>query len=284
MATRIFKRNVAITIAKPLGFFVTSPNAVVVRDLRVVFQIQKSLSKDPNTCEISIFNLAERTRGEVQAKPLHVRVDAGYDGNLERLFTGDLRFAQSKRQPVDWETVLQVADGDRAIRHARVNKSYKAGVNVKQALSDIAKSMGLKMPHSVDDAKELATSFVSGLALQGPSQAEMERLLKPRGYSHSIQDGQLQILKSTTAQTGIATIIAQDTGMVGSPEFGTPDKKSGKPTLTVKTLLKPSVSPGGLIKVESDAVSGVFRVERVTHSGDTHGQDWYTTIESKEYK
>lgn len=282
MATRLFKRNVAITIARPQSFFVQAPNAVIVRDLRVIFQIEKSLSKEPNTCEVKIYNLAERTRGEVQVKPLHIRVDAGYDGNLERLFTGDLRFAQSKRQPVDWETCLQVADGDRAHRHARVNRSYKGGIDVKSALGEVARSMGLKLPTSVTEAKEFATQFTSGLTLQGPSQLEMERLLKPHGFTHSIQDGRLQILKATTAHTTEAIIIAQDTGMVGSPEFGTPDKKSGKPVLTVKTLLKPRVFPGGLIRVEARAITGTFRVDRVTHSGDTHGSDWYTTIEAKE--
>ncbi len=281
MAQRLFKRAVAITIARPQSYFIQAPNAVVVTNLRVVFNIEKTLGKDPNTCEVKIYNLAERTRGEVQAKPLHVRVDAGYDGQVERLFAGDLRFAQSKRLPVDWETCLQVADGDRAHRFARVSRSYKAGVDVKAAIGEVAKSMGLKVPKSVAEARELAAQFTTGLSLHGPSQAELEKLLKPHGFSHSIQDGRLQILKGDAAHPGQAIVISQDSGMVGSPAFGAPEKKSGKRLLTVKTLLKPAVFPGGLIKVESLEISGVFRCERVVHSGDTHGSEWYTTIEAK---
>lgn len=282
MTQRLFKRSCAITIAKPQSFFIQAPNAIVVRDLRVVFQIEKNLGKDPNTCKVQIYNLAARTRGEVQAKPLHIRVDAGYDGDVARLFTGDLRFAQSKKLPVDWETTLEVADGDRAHRFARVNRSFKAGVDTKTAIAEVVKSMGLKVPKTVTEARELAAQFTNGLSLQGPSAGELEKLLKPHGFSHSIQDGRLQILKGDAAHPTSAIRIAQDNGMVGSPEFGAPEKKTGKRILTVKSLLQPDVFPGGLISVESQSINGVFRCEKVTHNGDTHGVDWYTTIEAKQ--
>jgi hypothetical protein len=281
---RLLNRNVAITIAKPQSFFIQAPNAVMVRNLRVVFNVEKNLGEDPNTCEVKVYNLAERTRGEVQVKPIHVRVDAGYDGQTERLFTGDVRHAFSRRLPTDWETVIQVADGDRAHRFARVNRSFKSGVSAKQAIAECAKAMGLKLPKTADDARGLVTAFTSGLTLQGPASAELTRLLTPHGFTHSIQDGRLQILQDGQATEAEAVVISQDTGMIGSPEFGTPEKSGEKPTLSVKSLLKPAVSAGGLVKVESLSINGVFKVIKVVHSGDTHGSDWFTTIEAKEIK
>lgn len=280
---RLLKREIALTIARPQSFFVQLPNAVVVRNLRVTFDIEKNLKQDPNTCEVKVYNLSEASRGELQVKPLHIRLDAGYDGKTERLFEGDLRFSQSKRQPTGWETTLQVGDGDRAHRYARINKSFASGVNVRDAIGEVAKSMGLKVPASIAEARELAAQFTSGLSLRGPSQAELAKLLRPHGFSHSIQDGRLQILRGSQAREVEAIVISQDTGLIGSPEFGTPDDKGGPPTLSLKTLLKPAVSPGGLIVVESQAISGTFRVERVTHSGDTHGPEWYTAVEAKEF-
>lgn len=283
---RLFDRAVAVTLSRPLErqFFGANTLVTKVTDLRVTFQIEKTLSEDPNTCEVVIYNLNEQTRGELEKKPLHVRLDAGYDGALERLFVGDARFGQSRHIGVNWESKLQLGDGDRAFRHARVNRSFKAGVDVKTALAEVTKSMGLKVPTSVAGAKELVTQFASGVVLQGPSERELSRLLKPRGFSWSIQDGSLQVIRGDGKRRDAeeAAVISQDTGMIGTPEFGLPEKKSGKPVLTVTMLLYPGLQPGGLIKMDARTIRGIFRLDRVQHSGDTHGPDWQTKIEARQ--
>jgi hypothetical protein len=51
--------------------------------------------------------------------------------------------------------------------------------------------------------------------------------------------------------------------LIGSPDHGTPDKK-GKPSkLIVKSLLQPQIVCGGRIEVQSAAVKGQFRVEKL---------------------
>jgi hypothetical protein len=281
--TRLYDREIALTVAKPVKgeFFRTQPNATVVTDLRLSFTVERSLGSDPNTCSITITNLAETTRAAFQTKPLHIRLDVGFDGNTERLFTGDLRWAHSKRTRTGWDTIMQIADGDRAYRFARVNRSFKSGVTTKTALEETAKSMGLKFPTTLEDAKELFTKFQSGLTLSGPSSREMTRLLKPHGMNWSIQNGQLQILRNRDARQEQAILVNQDTGMIGSPEFGSPPQPGKPPVLSVRMLIYPSVVPGSKIRVESDEIKGLFRVDRVTHTGDTHGSEWYTTMEAK---
>jgi hypothetical protein len=283
--TRLYNRQVVVTLARPVaegpqGFFRQQPNAIVVRDLRVQFSLEKNLEKDPNTCEVTISNMSEATRAEVQRKPLHVRLEAGYDGQLERLFAGDLRWAQSKLAGTDWETSLSLGDGERALRHARVTRSFRAGIDVKTVLQETAASMGLRLPKSVQDAKELLGQFSGGLTLHGPSQAEMERLLKPRGMGYSVQDGQLQILRAGEARVEQAAIISQDTGLIGTPELGAPKEPGKPPVLTLTTLLYPRLTPGGRIQVEARSVRGLFRVTMVRHEGDTHGDSWTTSMEA----
>ena len=55
----------------------------------------------------------------------------------------------------------------------------------------------------------------------------------------------------------------------------------GKPVLKLKMLLHAGLVPGQKIKVESETISGVFRLEAVTHNGDTFTNDFYTEIEAK---
>jgi hypothetical protein len=281
---RLFKREAAVTIAKPQTYTTQQLNAVVIKDLRVTFDIEKHIGKEPNTCEVRVYNLAERSRYLVQNKPLYIRLEAGYDGFRERLFSGDLVWAQSMRESVDWETRLLLGDGDRAFRFARVNRSYRSGITIRAALRDAASSMGFTLPPNIAANPALDNQFVSGLALHGNAADEVTRLLKPLGLDWSIQDGRLQILDERQARPGEAIVISQDSGMIGVPEYGTPEKKSKPPVLTVKTLLRPGIIPGGLIKVEAAVIKGVFKVERVRHVGDTHGEDWFSEIEARQVR
>lgn len=281
--TRLFHREVELTIARPVQgtFFKNQPNAVVIKDLRVSFSVEKHLGKEPNPCRISVYNLSENTRAELQTKPLHIRLEAGYDGETQRIFHGDLIWTDTKVQNASLITSLEVADGARAFKHARVNRSFKAGIDTKTALRETAKSMGLSLPTNVEEARELASQFASGLSLQGPSSREMTRLLKPHGMNWSIQDGRLQILKGDQSREGQALIISPDTGLVGTPEFGAPPQSKEPPTLRFRMLLFPELTPGGKIIVQSKPVQGLFRLEKVLHLGDTRGKEWYSDCEAR---
>ena len=47
----------------------------------------------------------------------------------------------------------------------------------------------------------------------------------------------------------------------------------------VTSLLQPLIEPGGYVQIKSKSINGeFFRVEEVTHVGDTHGNDWHTNL------
>ena len=292
---RFYKRVCKVTAyrAKPgtPGGFVSShsdffqplPNGLEIERLRIQFKVEKTLDKEPNTAEIRISNLAEGNRADLCKLPLIVRLEAGHeeDAGLRLVFQGDLRYGYSKQNDCDWETVQQCADGSRAFQHARVNRSYKAGTSVSTVLRDAALTLGLVLPRNVETSAELQRSFASGYSIFGPTRDELTRLLAPFGYSWSIQNGTLQILKDDDTPPDRAIVISQETGLLGSPEFGAPPKDGKPPTLTIKSLLYPQVSPGVRLSVQSKSINGIFRAERVTHTGDTHGDEWITEIEAK---
>ena len=282
MSERLYKRVVAVTIARQQagGFYRVLPNAVTVRDLRVAFAVEKHLGSEPNTCTVTIYNLNEDSRASLQRKPVQVRLEAGYDDNLARLFVGDVTWAQSSHEGSDWITKIQIGDGARSHAYAKVNRSFKAGVDKRTVIKELAGTMGLSMPNNIDQARELFDQFASGVSLEGPSQAEMTRVLKSSGMTWSVQDGRLQILRDGEVRADQAIVVDQTTGLIGSPEFGAPTEAGKKPVLTFKMLLYPGLTPGVKVKVQTRAINGVFRVERVQHSGDAWGPDWYSEVEA----
>ncbi len=284
MSNEQILRAVRVTVAKPLPdvFFRTNPlNAVVITEMRVMFKITKSLKPEPNKCECTIVNLSETTRNEFAKLPLHLRIDAGYGENLERLFEGDLNWAYSKHVGTEWLTKLESGDGARAFKFAQVNRSFKGGTDAKTLVTEVAKSMGLKMPANIADAKELAKKFTSGVSLTGDSRHAMTGLLKSRGLGWSMQDGRLQIL-GNEALEGEALVLSEDTGMIEVPDLGAPSKPGALPVLKIKHTLYPGLTPGRKIAPKSRGITGVFRISQVTHTGDTFGDGtaWSTEVEA----
>lgn len=289
--TTLFKRSVTVTTFRenvpgnPTNFKVTrSPNTTIITDLRVQFRVTRTLTKHPNACDITITNLASTTRIDLETKPLLVQLNAGYDGNEKLLYVGDLRFGMTKQSGANWETLLQLGDGDCMHRWARVNKSYKAGTSVRAVLKDAARSMGFELPKNLDADKSLDRAFASGTTSYGPSRDELTRLLSPFGYHWSIQNGVLTILADNQASSTTALALDEDHGMIGTPEFGSPPRSGKPPHMTVNNLLYPELSPGNMVYLTSKVKTGFFKLESVKHTGDTHSageNSWCTTVEIK---
>lgn len=283
---RLFKRALRVTAYRPQvdTFFGAQKdrNAIVIENLRVVFDIEKHTGKHPNKCDFKIYNCNPQTRTFLETKPLVVRVEAGYDNVLQHLFVGDLRWGSSAREKVDWVTKISLGDGDRAYRVARINRSYAAGTPLLTVLKDAAASMFLTLPQNVlNDASLRSATTGTGVSISGAARDELDRLLAPFGLQWSIQDGRLQILRDDDVRADQAVLISQDTGMIGAPEFGSPHKNGKPPYLKVKHLIYPQLTAGGRIKVVSAGVKGLFRIEKLKHQGDTHGDEWTTEIEGR---
>lgn len=280
----LWDRAVRITLAQPLAgdYFRAQPNAIVITDLQVAFKVDKGLNSDPNTATVTIYNLAPASLEFLQRKPLIVRVEAGYAGDPRRLFVGDLLHPETHDEGPDRITTLTLGDGARAYRFARVTpRAFRAGTDYRTILGEAAGAMGLRMPSNAAEAVALTQKVASGYTLQGRAASEMTRLLKPTGYRWSVQDGELQILADDEVRPDAAVVVSEDTGLVGSPVYGAPGEAGKPPVLSIKMLLYPSLKPGAKLKVQSRYINGLFRVQRVSHSGSAPaGGEWYSDIEA----
>ena len=251
----------------------------VIEKLRVVFDVEKNLEQDANGATIKIHNLSEKSRGVLARIPAHMHLEAGYDDNLHTIYKGDITSASSKREGPNWVTTIKCGTGANA-KHAIANTTFKSNVNTKTVITDMAKTMGLHIPKSIADAKGMLKSITNeGIVLQGPALPQMNKVLGPRGYKASIQDDALVIVKRGGVRMAEAVLVAQRTGMIGSPELSSPDDSKSKPNVKAKMLIAPDIVAGGLIKIESLRISGTYGVDKVRHIGDTHGAAWYSELE-----
>lgn len=288
---RLYKREARVTVYEGSTngqFFKTLSQGIIIKDLRIQAKIDLTSDPKPNTCHVIVSNCNATTRKFLETKPLIVRVDAGYDGVLHNFFVGDLRYGISKLKKTDWETKMQLADGDRATRFASVQRSYAPGTRVKQVLQDIASSMNMVLPGTggiVPSSRQLIQLFNQGLpagyTASGASMTELVRLLAPFGLNASIQNGQMQILADSETEDAAPVVIQEDSGMQESPDFGAGDHSKKPPHLTIKTTLDARMVPGRVITVKSrDIINKSFKIHKVGHELDTHGKNFYTKIEA----
>jgi len=290
-SVQLFDRVARVLVSLPSGSFSDtdpSQNTLIVGSgddagdpgLRIVVKITKTSGKDPNTSEVVIYNLAPTTRAKLQAKGVRLVVEAGYRAaGVQRIFVGDARTIDHVREGPDFKTVIKLGDGERSIRYARASQSFAGGSTVAQVVDHCAKAMGLSLGNVGTQLPALGKVLYNGWTAHGAASTELERILRAVNYSYSVQEGQIQILAPGQSIAQAITQLAPDSGLIGSPEMGSPEKIGKPQALKFRALLLAEARPGGRVHLKSDRYDGIFRLRKVSHSFDTRGGDWYTDME-----
>lgn len=283
---------------------------VSIKDLRFSFTIEKNASSTPNQSVIRIWNMREETRRIVETVNNAVILKAGYaqDTGPQTIFVGVVTRSTTMREGPDWITELELADGLIAYRDGKAALQFPVGSNALTVVAGIAGQFGLPVkPLPTDVAK----TYPHGFSFVGRLRDAMNKACDYAGLEWSIVDHEIQIIKKGGVAKKRAIVLSPDTGMIGSPQpeaktmseknaaksgltvdnAGVRVKKSdttktGKKRTTlevqgysVDSLLQPSINPGSYVQVKSFAIDGeFFRVESVTHRGDTGGGEWKTSM------
>lgn len=282
---------------------------ILIKDLRFSFNIEKSATETLNNSTVRIFNLNPDNRRLVETPNNALILKAGYaeDIGAITIFTGIVRRSLTVREGVDWVTELEIDDGLLAYRDAKFTASFAPGTPARAVLAYVADQFGIPvraLPPSIN-----GKIYPTGFSFVGRTREAMNKVCNYLGLEWSIQNQEIQILTKGGATKRTALVISGDTGMIGSPalEAKTMSEaaaaKKGITTNTagvikrtpktdkdgktrerleiqgykVKMLLKPTLEPGGLVQLKSEGIDGeFFRVEKLSHIGDTFGGEWYT--------
>lgn len=247
--------------------------------MRIQASIKKSLKKEPNTSEIRITNLSPSRRAELQTKGVRVHFEAGYkDTGMFGLFNGDVRTIDHIREGANWTTVMQVGDGERSWQFARVKESFSPGTPKSDVMKTLGGAMGLDLGNLAKMAGNITGAFDQGYSASGSASRAFDGLMKGLKLDWSVQDGAIQVLEKDGVLDGEILEIGSASGLIGSPEMGTPPKSRKKPHyLNFQFLLAP-VKCGGKVRLKSERYDGDVRVLKADYELDTHGGPWYTKV------
>ena len=274
-------------------------NITFENNLHIGFSIEKDTTKESNKAKLEIYNLSEATRKKVEAADTEVEIYAGYEraGGAILAFKGTVTYGFTRDAGTDCITTLDLADGTIALRDSYCSLSYAPGTSAKTIIQRCANEMGVPVVYG-DDVGELE-SYKNGFSFYGQAKDALTEICNALGLSWSIQNNILNIILAGGTSTNRGLVFSPQSGLVGVPERITqaeyksnksnpkktqkekakkeePRKKAG---WKINTLLVPSVNPADMVKVESKWITGWFRVEKVSHSGDYNGTNWGSMME-----
>lgn len=277
--TRLFERRVQVTV-----------DTIQFDALDCSFGVKKTLKPQPNTCDLTIYNLNEehiaqlenlRPKEKQATKGIGCRIEAGYKDATSQIWLGDLRTCLTTREGSDWVTRLESGDGEKAWKNARLHVSYGPKTDLSTALRAMVRSLGLgegNLSKVVAKLKQNGSAiWPSGTTISGSVSRELVAFAKSADLEVSIQDGSLQFLDRGAALSTKAVLLSPETGLIGSP---TVDNEG---VLEAKMLMIPDVRCGGLVTIDAARVKGTYRVEEAEWSGDTSGDEWSITVRGKRY-
>lgn len=260
--------------------------------LRVVFDVVKGTGGYWTRGRFDIYNMSLGSQEIIQEfigrEGTHtITFSVGYGGALEQLIRAELRNQTHVTQGNDTITTLHVSDGLLNFTDGYFSQGFSQGTKLNTIINSIAASMGLVVGAFV--GLEDAAVRLRHLALMGKSIDVLRQLGDDYGFTWHIVGSTLEVVAFGSIIEDVVVALSPATGMIGSPSV----TEHG---VIVKSLLNPQIAPGRKITVESRApvfrlanlgvqtrtlpniANGDYKVNKVVHTGDTRGNEWYSTV------
>jgi hypothetical protein len=281
MSGDLFGRRYRVIVAEK------GTSGIDVTGLRCVFTVEKSMSAEPNRSVIQIYNLSAATQNKILSTGKRIIIEAGYEDSPQfgLIFDGDVIKALKRGvQGVDKITELIAQDGDLFLNSGFISVSYSAGQTTRSVLSQMA-GVGDEeiVLGSVSDGLK-NTKLARGKAMFGQPKDYARMLAKTEGALFYVNDRQINLVKPADLPQGEIVDLSPASGLIGTPE----QTETG---VNAKCLLNPLLNVNKLVHIKNDDVqqsrdtagtglsTGVYRIIKLKHTGDTLGNDWYTEFE-----
>ena len=289
----LFNRKYELTIGKP------GQTGFLIKDLDISFTIKKGQDseKSQNKMTLKIVNLSNEHRNSLVAKDnLAVILKAGYENSLTTIFQGKIAKCTSKKNWVDFETDIEAGDGYIALREAKTSKSFPPNTNALQIVQAmcidlIAQDPDLAMGAIYNQEVLSKKNFLNGYSACGFTKAELKKILTPLKMSFSIQNEIIYIaLLSNKTQVTEVFLLTKYSGLLNSPQKlkndpqALKDEQTPKDGVTFECLLNGSLNPMNMVKIQSNAVNGLYKIIETEHSGEYLGENWETKCTAVEVK
>lgn len=254
------------------------------KDLRISFEVVKSQIAKDNIIKIDIYNLSQDSQRLICQKDSTLVLKAGYVHDvISEIASGDITKAFTSNTETDSVTTIYASDGVSVMKYNYISISTSNSATLKQITDIITKQSGVFFKIRDIDFNLKTQGAYSDV---GSIDSILDSLTTYFDFTWSFQNGQI-VIKGNKRSGTVSMILNSSTGLLYNPESqkklvrSIEKSKSDLDSNQIKifSLMLPKLQIHDIIEVESRAVNGVFKINKITHQGDTHNTAWYTKLE-----
>mgnify|MGYP006168308883 FL=1 len=262
------------------------------RQFRIQFNIDISPGDAISFADIRLYNM---NKGSSIAQGSSIVLRAGYDDNVDAVFTGFVTNTLREREPGAPEIITRLIcrSGQPAVDRSSAQLSFGIGTRIEEVLRALAAAWPL--PIDIDNAQFVdAKPLSSGLVVDGDIPSAMTDLAYAYKFEWMQDRGRIVITKPNMPRTSVPVRVDQFSGMIGIPEVSRGPDGLG---VFVSVQMNPALRINGKIDVESEfatfntgnlfvselsgdaSANGEYNIFAMKHTGDSHIDTWRTEID-----
>lgn len=289
-------------------------------NLNFAFSVRQSITSEINAGRITFYGLSETTRAVLDGPDVDLSITAGYREAYKQIYLGDVMRATHTVSPPDTTSDVEAGDGARALRDAVVSVSYPAGTPGTQIIRALIGLANIKIGSWVyqpkynllrpfaDEGKfsEIMDRLGAVLNFDWSIQfgqlyiIQRDRVLRAPvvpviGPGTGLVGSPVVFFKEVpvlalvdpqekqkaTAEAEAKKLRLQTTGarVVALPDSTAAGIRRQR-RVSFQSLLNGDLRPGYAVQLNARYVKGDFKIESVTHTGQTTGGQWTTDVEA----
>ena len=264
---------------------------ITIENSKIQFEIIKSKNAKENTAKVEIYNLAPATRKLITEQDALVRIFAGYAQNkgLIEIGQGDISKVKHNRDKTEVVTEIYIAEGLRKIRDNPISISFSSKSKLKLAnvLDNLRTKSNNQFVFRLIDVDESKT-IDNGYSDLGSLDQILNNLRLQFGFGWSVQNGIITIKGTKKSLANEIMLLTPKNGLILHPEsVKHVSRRLEKSSITrqekkvnsIQALLQPHLQVNDIIAIASGDLNGKYEIQKITHKGDTRGNDWYSDME-----
>lgn len=289
-------------------------------NLNMSFSVRQSITSEINTARVSLYGLSDTTRAVLDSQGVDIAIMAGYRDAYKQIYLGDVMRATHTVAPPDTTSDVEAGDGARALRDAVVSVSYKAGTLGSSIIRDIIALAKIEIGSWVyqpnynllrpfaDEGKfsDIMDRLAAVLNFDWSIQFGQLYIIQRDRF---LQTPTVPVISPDSGLVGSPVVFFKEVPVLalidpeekqkaaaeaeakklrlqttGSRVVTLPDSTDKgirrQRRVSFQSFLNGDLRPGYAVVVDSRYVKGQFKIESVTHTGQTSSGQWTTDVEA----
>ena len=238
-------------------------------DFTIYFRVNFDDDEDANDARIEVYNLSQSSANAIK-KSDYLILNAGYDGDIGTIFTGEVDNVDIDRQQADKIATIEATDRE-LWKEVKVSETWKEGTKASAIINDILGKTGFDIGDlDLPEDKE----YKRGKTIDTTAYKAMKELARDCKAKFHYNKGQA-FLRDKEEGDDKGVMVDKKHGLVDVPERINDEEDEG---WNVTMLLNHNVTTDVKIKVKSKTANGTFRARKGEHICDR--DRFYTKVEA----